>query len=112
MITRFGEAVANLTSDERLRFYEIFARRLTLSIRLICATAQDDSQRAIEQVKWLNEIMHRVVAKTVSERLRHQNWSDSDFETMLQSFVNKNPSIEWFINECIESSFEEVATIV
>jgi hypothetical protein len=108
VITPFGKAVANLTNHERLRFYEIFARRLTLSIRLIC-TAQDDAQKAIKQVKWLNEIMHRVIAKTVGERLGHQDWSDSDFEAMVQDFVNKNPSIEWFVNECIESSFEEVA---
>jgi len=112
MITRFGKAVSILTNDERLRFYEIFARRLTLSIRLVCATGQNDSQTALEQVKYLNEIMHRVIAKAVGERLGHQGWSDTDFETMVQAFVNRDPSIEWFVNECIESSFEEVTFVL
>jgi hypothetical protein len=52
----------SLTEEERLAFYEHLAHNLTIAARDVWSS-DDLPADKVEQLKWLNEIQHRVTAK-------------------------------------------------
>src|SRR5215813_2635421 len=97
MISKFGELVRKLPDEQRIRFYEMLAHELTIGIRCIWSDSINPEDK-VDQLKWINEIMHRVVAKIYCERTKSHEWSDTDIENMVGHWVSQNFRIEDTVN--------------
>ncbi len=105
MISKFGESVAQLSLERRIRFYELLAHELTICVRAIWADEEISAEEKVEHMKRINEIMHRVTAKISCERTQDHEWLDTDMEMMIVECTNQHLSIESLINYAIESSY-------
>ncbi len=90
-------------------FYELFAHRLTIIVRTIWDNPDIDDTLKIQQMKWVNEIQHRVTSKIRVERLQLHDWPESDFIKMIKRNIEQCPSIAGDVSWCIKTSYEKVA---
>ncbi len=89
-------------------FYELFAHRLTIIVRDFWDEPASNDRLKIEQMKWVNEIQHRVTSKIRVERLQLHDWPESDFIKMISHYVKQCPSIASEVAWCIKDSYERV----
>jgi len=83
----FSKLIGDLSDDERLRFYEILAHNLTVSVRGIWSDDQLSDHERVEHMKWVNEIMHRVVMKSAKLRMKQDDYSEGDFWEGIKHWV-------------------------
>jgi hypothetical protein len=105
MISKFGESVAQLSLERRIRFYELLAHELTICVRAIWTDEEISAEEKVERMKRINEIMHRVTAKISCERTQDHEWLDTDMEKMVSSWTNQTAYLELLINYAIERSY-------
>lgn len=107
-ISRFGEPVARLSPEARVKFYELLAHELTIGIRDVWASEELSADEKVDQLKWINEIMHRVVRKITYEREATLQWLDTDLQDNVAHWVSQNPRIAPIINYAINRSYKYV----
>ena len=90
-------------------FYELLAHNLTISIRAIWHNPETSDSQKVEELKWINEIMHRVTSKIRVERLQLHNWPEIEFIKMVSSYIKQCPSIGDDVAWSINSAFEKVS---
>jgi hypothetical protein len=96
--------IQSLPHEQQLRFYESLAHNLTVCIRAHAFSGSDAGER-LENIKWINEILHRATAKVGVLRRRTHTWSESDFFSMMDDYIRKHPAIGGDIKCALESSF-------
>ena len=105
----YSKLVGELNLRQKVRFYQTFARRLTLATRYINSVNLTDTVK-IRKMYGLNEIQHRVLGKLVglsdAQNPSEDYWSEADFAEMLKSIAVHN-SIEEQIDDAIQTSYEE-----
>src|SRR5205823_3888630 len=74
-LTEYAEAVASLKDSDRRRFYEALASNLTVCARGIWSDEHLSDAEKVDQMKWLNEIQHRVIGKLRAA----ERWPDGGF---------------------------------
>src|SRR2546426_820398 len=100
--------VGSLSPENLLRFYEVLAHNLTVSVRAIWSDeALTDSQK-VERMKWLNEIMHRITSKTAALRLNRNEYTEADTWKMMQHYVSQCPDLAADIAFATISSYQAV----
>jgi hypothetical protein len=100
--------VGGLSAEELVQFYESLAHSLTVSVRSIWSDeALTDAER-VEQMKWLNEIMHRVVTKSAALRMNRNEMSESDTWKMMEGYISQCPSLASHIASATISSYQAV----
>jgi hypothetical protein len=103
--------VGSLSQQSLINFYENLAYELTISIRFIWADGADeglnDSQK-VERMKWINEVMHRVVRKIAYLSVGINEWSEADTWDMMQHYISLCPDISGHIRYAIVRSYESV----
>ena len=52
----FPTLIGALSEEERIRFYEILAHNLTVSVRAIWSDEQLTDGERVERMKWINEM--------------------------------------------------------
>jgi hypothetical protein len=98
--------VAALDEAHRRRFYETLAMNLTVSARAIWSDEDLSDAEKVDQLKWLNEIQHRVIGQL---RGSH-NWSAAEFfEGVLQARAKQCPPIAGHIAWAVKNSLEYVS---
>jgi hypothetical protein len=97
----FPKLVGALTGEERLCFYECLAHDLTVANRFIWSNNSLSDAEKVDQMKWLNEILHRVTAKTVCLRRHTHEWTEQDFGSMVQGYIAKNQAIVPLVTESL-----------
>ena len=102
----YVELISNLSSSDRVYFYEKLAHNITISVRAIWSNEEKTEAEKIEAMKWLNEIQHRIVAKISVERRTLYEWKESDIIGMIESYVIQCPSISSEVTYAIETSYE------
>jgi hypothetical protein len=85
--------VGNLPPESLIRFYEILAHNLTVSIRAIWSDETLNDAQRVERMKWLNEIMHRVVLKSAALRRGRNECTEADTWKMMQHYISLCPEI-------------------
>ena len=65
----FPNLIGGLNDEQRMRFYENLAHNLTVSVRGVWSDEHLTDSKKVECLKWLNEIMHRVVMKAALLRV-------------------------------------------
>jgi hypothetical protein len=95
----YVKLIGDLSDEERLRFYECLAHNLTVSARAIWSDENLTDGRKVEQLKWLNEIMHRVTMKSALLRTHKNTFSESDSWESIRHWVSCcgdiEPPVEW-----------------
>jgi hypothetical protein len=66
-----------LNEEQRRTFYECLAHNLTIAVRDVWSSDQMPTDK-VEQLKWLNEIQHRVTVTIMVLRTHDQEWSERD----------------------------------
>ena len=100
------EKIEALNSRQRVYFYELFARFLTVSLRGVLFTEGIADTERVERAEWLNEIAHRITYKIfVMDKKPDARWTDAEILEMIQMNVEKYPPIERDVNAAIEMSY-------
>lgn len=89
-----------------MHFYESLAHNLTISARMIWSNDGITDSEKVDQLKWLNEIQHRVTAKIQVERIERHEWPESEFIEMANHYVKLCPGIARIVAAAISESYE------
>lgn len=104
--SQYSEYIEKLNKEEKLYFYETLAHYLKISIREMWSNSSSSESVIIEQVKNINEILHRVTSKIKVERLNLHEWSEKDFIKIINHYVETCPTIGGAVAYAIEYSYE------
>jgi len=105
---QFAESISKLNPEQRLHFYEVFALNLTVAIRFVWSNAETDDAEKVERMKWVNEVLHRVTAKVYVLRLKTHEWTETDFEDLILSYIQSQPGIAPEIGRAVRHSYRIV----
>lgn len=108
MIADYAGRVGALLPEGKLYFYELLAHSLTIAIRGVCSEEDSSSEDKLEAIKSINEIMHRVTSRIWSLRLGSNEWTEADFQAMIESYIADNPRIAGEIDVAIQHSYTVV----
>lgn len=100
--------VGSLSQESLIRFYELLAHSLTISIRAIWSDEELDDSQKVERMKWINEIMHRVVLKSAALRIGRNECSEADTWEMMKHYISLCPDIAADIAVAMISSYQYV----
>jgi hypothetical protein len=100
--------VGSLPPESLIRFYEHFAHALTVSVRGVWSDEALNDVQKVEGMKWLNEIMHRVVLKSAALRLNRNELTEADTWAMILHYVSLCPEIEGHVAAAAISSYQSV----
>src|SRR5262245_37981913 len=106
---RFAEQIAELSDEQRLHFYEVLAHNLTVGIRGIWSDESIGDAEKVEQMKWINEVQHRVTAKVYVLRLKTYEWTEEDFESLLLESVTAHPGIAHEVGWAVRFSYRTIS---
>ena len=99
----YAEAVASFDDGARRRFYETLAHNLTVCARAIWSDEQLSDAEKVEQMKWLNEIQHRVTGKLRAS----QPWPDGEFfEGVLRTHTDECPTLRSHVGWAVKQSYD------
>lgn len=103
--------VGSLPVDSLIQFYEILAHNLTVSVRAIWSDEALTDFERVQQMKWLNEIMHRVVLKSAALRTNRNRMSETDTWRMIEEYIAECPQLAVHISFASISSFQAVSNL-
>ena len=102
----FPTLVAKAPLDRRVRFYEALLHELTVAVRTVWADEHLRDAAKVELMKWLNEVMHRIINRIVDLRYNPTPiWSAQDDAAMLNEYSSENPRLAWLIAQSVFHSF-------
>lgn len=104
----YDELIAALDSEKKCRFYESFAFELTIASR-VWSEPKLACDEIVDQLKWLNEIQHRVIAKIRHIRASTDTRSEEHFISMVAGYVEQNRAIGGAVTYAIKKSYDLVA---
>src|SRR5215510_14026919 len=100
--------VGSLSPQNLIRFYELLAHNLTVSIRAIWSDEGLNDSQKVERMKWINEVLHRVVLKSAALRMGRNECSEADTWGMMQHYISLCPDISADIAIATRSSYQSV----
>jgi hypothetical protein len=84
----------------------LLAHNLTISVRGIWSDEHLSDSEKLECLKWLNEIMHRVVRKPALLRINKDEMSESDSWEGIKHWVGLSPEISPHVEWALKTSYE------
>jgi hypothetical protein len=102
----FPILIGKLSEEERLSFYESLAHNLTVSVRGIWSDERLTDGQKVECLKWVNEIMHRVVMKSSLLRVKRNKFTESDSWNDIQHWVSLSPEIGVHVEWALKTSYD------
>ncbi len=100
--------IETFTEVDRCDFFRVLAHSLTVSIRVYLSDSELDNDEKLNRVKWLNEILHRVITKV---HLRpYDKGNIEGFFEMMADYIEKNPSIYEQLEHCFHKSYHRVCS--
>ena len=101
----YPSIIGALDSEQRLLFYEVLAHNLTVSVRGIWSDEKTSDAQKVEQLKWVNEIMHGVTCKIRVLRLNLHEWTEADSWEEIKHCVARCPNLESEIEWAIRHTY-------
>lgn len=105
MPTKFLEILSKLDSDERIQFYEILAHNLTVSIRGVWSDPDISDSEKVEGMKWINEILHRIISKISCLRKNTNKWTDEMSWQNIQHWASQNKNAAGHIGAALNITY-------
>ena len=106
MSKKYLKRISLLNDNEKIKFYELLTHKLTVSIRAIIYNKETSSKEKLDQVKWLNEIIHELVQRTSHLRLGCNSRTDEEFYKNTKHWIQQNKSIHSDVSWAFTSSFD------
>ncbi len=97
-----------LNREEKINFYLAFANRLTTANRIIWSDADLSLTDQVEGMKWLNEVMHRVLNRLDDLLRQDDSFTDADVWSLIKQHVSQNKAIGGDVRFAIEQSYNWV----
>jgi hypothetical protein len=97
----FSMQIGPLSEQERLFFYESLAHELTVATRYIWSNDSLSDVLKVTQMKWLNEIQHRVTAKISCLHRKTHDWSEEEFGLMVDGYISEHPPIGPLVQQAL-----------
>ena len=104
----YAKQIGELSAEQRLTFYEMLARNLTISVRAIWSDDTLADAEKVDRMKWINEIMHRITAKISVTRRNENEWAEQDIYEMMKGYVSQNPGIRGEVANAVLQSYAYV----
>ncbi|MCV6638324.1 hypothetical protein [Candidatus Albibeggiatoa sp. nov. NOAA] len=113
MLTRdnYAEMISNLTQDEKVAYYEFVAHSLTIGCRSIWSDNTLTDQQKIEGMRYINEILHRIISKIRVERQQLHEWKEEHIIEMMLRYVQQAPHIKGEVACAITESYKKVKNL-
>lgn len=107
--------INSLTLEQKRKFYVLLAHDLTVSVRAIWHDESFSDVEKIEGMKWINEIMHRLVFRIEElhqiSKLEEDSWTEEDFWQIIIDYCSENPKVlSGNVGWAIKSSYERCFT--
>jgi len=93
---------------DKVLFYELLAHNLTIANRDFWSNEETSNELKVCQMKFLNEILHRIISKSRVERLQLHEWPEYSIIEMVRQYVKQEPSIGLMVSWAIENAYESV----
>ena len=105
-----------LTLEQKQKFYVLFAHDLTVSVRGIWSDENLTDIQKIEGMKWINEIMHRLIFRIEElhkiSKLEDDSWTEEDFYKTIYHWISQNYEVvAGHVGWGIKSSYERYLKI-
>lgn len=104
------DRLSQFDNEQRLRFYEALASRLTVVNRTIWSDEESGSEAKVERLKNVNEILHRVVQAIPTIRVTPREWSDEVMVGEIRRWIALDSSIAGNVGWAIQTSEEWALT--
>lgn len=104
----YAKQIGELSAEQRLTFYEMLARNLTISVRGVWSDDRLSDVEKVDRMKWINEIMHRLTAKIFVTRRNEHEWTEQDVWEMIKDYVSQNPGIRGEVENAVLRSYSYV----
>lgn len=101
----FPRLIGELNEEELIKFYEHLSHNLTVSVRGVWSDSDLSDGQKVERLKWINEIMHRVVRKSALLRVHDKEFSEEASWNLLKDWVSCCPEIDSTIDGALKSSY-------
>ena len=93
----YPKLIGELTLNQKRKFYVLLAHDLTVSVRTIWSDDRLSDTEKLDGIKWINEIMHRLIFRieelhTISTK-EEDSWTEKDFWRMIKDYVSENPEV-------------------
>jgi len=100
--------VGSLSQQSLICFYEVLAHNLTVSVRAIWSDEGPNDSQKVERMKWINEVMHRVVLKSAALRMGRNECLEADSWEMMLHYISLCPDISADIAIATISSYQSI----
>ncbi len=97
-----------LNQADKTKFYRLLARELTVVNRATWSDAQATETERTDRLKWLNEIMHRVLNRLIDLSDEGESWTDQEVWDLIKQHVAQNKAISDEVSWAIKRSYEQV----
>lgn len=107
----YAKNIGELTLERKRKFYVLFAHDLTVSIRVIWSDENLADAEKVEGMKWINEIMHRLIFRIEElyeiSKVEDDLWKEEDFYKTINHWISQNHEIVAdHVGWSIKSSYE------
>jgi len=101
----FSTVVGSFSPEEKIVFYTSFANRLTIANRVVWSNKEINLADQVEQLKWLNEIMHRVLNRLLAHQQGDVRDDEENTWNMIKHHVSQSPAIGGYVSLAINESY-------
>lgn len=106
---QLSERLAELSQGQLLSFYERLAHNLTITIRGIWSDPQLGEAEKLEQMKWVNEIVHRTTGRLLAFRHGGHDGLSTGFGETIEACLSQAEGIAASVLWAVERSYRTVA---
>jgi len=107
-LENFDSIISELPSQLKILYFETLAHNLTIAGRGVWSNEKFTCDQKVNGMKWLNEIMHRVLNKLIDERRNICSFSENDFINIVIQHVKQCPEIQGDIAWAFKDSYKTI----
>jgi hypothetical protein len=104
----FVHSIGTLNREQKMRFYIHLAHNLTIGIRAIWSDESIDPIEQVSHLKWMNEVMHRVLNRLSDLHGDHGLWTEADLWQTIQSIVVHDHAVAGEVGGAIQFSYDQL----
>ncbi len=100
------EKLSHFLPEQKARYFELVAHWITIEIRVICSKGESDPSLSLKEVKFLNEVQHRILQKIKAERSNSGEWDDDMLFDLMKDYIELCPSIKGNLSTALTRSYD------
>ncbi len=105
MTSTYAPIIAVLGAEPKRAFYRTLAHELTVALRAVWANQHLSPAAQVDQMKWLNEIMHRVLNRLADLDSEPHIWGEEEVWSLIRDHVAQNRAIAGLVGRAIATAY-------